>query len=410
VPTGTYFADWALPEARALAAGGYARQTIATTLDSRLQTIARQVTRSAPLGGAQMALVAMRRNGEVVAMIGGTDYTKTPFNRATQARRQPGSTAKLFVYLAALRAGWSPEDEINNSEMMQGSYRPRNNGGRYSPTIALAQGFAQSSNVAAVRLLQKVGSDKVIATARDLGITAPMAEGDPSVALGTSTMTLLELTSAYAGVAANAMPVRAHAVARGEGGFWRKLWDGPKHLPSGIHKNMESLLRRAVSSGTGRGASLPLAAYGKTGTTQNNRDALFIGYAGDLVVGVWVGRDDNAPLGSISGGTVPARIWRNFMTRALKVAPPQPRDTEMPGDNPILDGEIPLGEDRAVHIDENGATLQLPGGEVRIDRDGVGVEGADYEEIRARIEEARQRAEDELERARESADQQPPPN
>lgn len=408
VPTGTYFADWALPEARALAEGGYARQTIATTLDSRLQSIARQVTRSAPLDGAQMALVAMRRNGEVVAMIGGTDYAKTPFNRATQARRQPGSTFKLFVYLAALRAGWTPGDTIDNSEIVQGSYRPRNSGGRYSPTITLASGFAQSSNVAAVRLLQKVGSDKVIATARDLGVKAPMVEGDPSLALGTSTMTLLELTSAYAGVAANAMPVRAHAIPRDEGGFWRKLWDGPKHLPASVHRNMESLLREAVASGTGRGAALPLPAYGKTGTTQDSRDALFVGYAGDLVVGVWVGRDDNAPLGRMTGGTVPARIWRDFMSRALKVAPARPRETREPEDDTVLEGEFPLGEDGAVRIDEDGATLQLPVGEVRVDRDGVGLEGRDFEEIRARIEEGRRRAEEGAERAREAAEQPPP--
>lgn len=399
LPTGTYFADWALPEARALAqgdrGGGYARQTIATTLDSRLQGIARRVTRDAPLAGAQVALVAMRRNGEVVAMIGGTDYGTTPFNRATQARRQPGSTFKTFVYLAALRDGWSPDDRIDNREITQGSYRPRNAGGRYSESLTLTEAFAGSSNVAAVRLMQQVGSDKVIATARELGIASPLPEGDPSLALGTSTMTLLELTSAYAGIAANNLPVKAHAVPRTKPGFFRRLWDGPSHLSGRTQEEMQSMLRRAINGGTGRAATLPVANFGKTGTSQDSRDALFVGYAGDLVVGVWVGRDDNTPLGRVSGGTVPARIWRDFMVRALRIqqAPPPPvEQSEIVDDVVEGEGDITIGPD--------GATIALPGGEVRIGQDGVTVEGARYEAARARIEEARRRAEEELERAR----------
>ena len=402
LPTGTYFADWALPEARALAQGGYARQTIATTLDSRLQDIARQVTRNAPLRGAQVALVAMRRNGEVVAMIGGTDYGKTPFNRATQARRQPGSTFKTFVYLAALRNGWSPGDRISNTEITQGSYRPRNAAGRYSDSLTLEEAFAQSSNVAAVRLMQQLGSDKVIATARELGISSPLPEGDPSMALGTSTMTLLELTSAYAGIAANALPVRPHAVPRKEAGFWRRLWDGPSHLSRTTHEEMEGLLRRAINAGTGRAATLPVANYGKTGTTQDSRDALFVGYAGDLVVGVWVGRDDNTPLGAVSGGTVPARIWRDFMVRALKLqraAPPPPAADPDDEQQPAPDGAD-------LTIDPGGATLQLPGGEMRIDGKGVAIQGPDYEAARRRLEDARQRAEEQLRQTRERIEQE----
>ena len=397
LPTGTYFADWALPEARALAQGGYARQTIATTLDSRLQEIARQVTRNAPLNGAQVALVAMRKNGEVVAMIGGNDYAETPFNRATQARRQPGSTFKTFVYLAALRDGWSPDDRISNQAITQGSYRPRNAAGRYSESLTLQEAFAKSSNVAAVRLMQQIGSDKVIATARELGVRSPLAEGDPSMALGTSTMTLLELTSAYAGIAANALPVKPHAISREEAGFWSKLWDGPGRLSGGTHEDIEALLRRAINAGTGSAAMLPIANFGKTGTTQDSRDALFVGYAGDLVVGVWVGRDDNTPLGKVSGGTVPARIWRDFMLRALNIRrappPPAPRDPDIVDQPEPGEGDLILGPD--------GATIGLPGGEVRIGRDGVGIEGPDYEVIRDRIEEARIRTEEEIERARE---------
>ena len=404
LPTGTYFADWALPEARELTEQGYSRQTLTTTLDSRLQNIARRVTQNAPLGGAQVALVAMRRNGEVVAMIGGKDYAKSPFNRATQAKRQPGSTFKLFVYLAALRAGWSPQDRIANTEITEGSYRPKNSRGRYSESLTLEEAFAQSSNVAAVRLLGDVGSAKVIATARDLGVTAPLPEGDPSLALGTSTMSLLELTSAYAAIAANEYPVEPHAFARPERGFFANLWDGPSSFSSSTQSEMEQMLRAAINNGTGRAAMLSGPNFGKTGTTQDNRDALFVGYAGDLVVGVWIGNDDNSPLqGGISGGGLPARIWRDFMNSAMNVrgvpSQPKPREQADPGtpieplDVPDL-GDIPLGDGNSrLRIREGEAVLSTEIDGIPVDisvgDQGVAVDEAAIEEARRRVDERR---------------------
>ncbi|PKP66812.1 MAG: penicillin-binding protein [Alphaproteobacteria bacterium HGW-Alphaproteobacteria-7] len=373
LPTGTYFADWALPLAREGMEASYSRQVLTTTLDARLQALANRVVARAPLGGAQVALVAMRRNGEVVAMVGGRDYGKSSFNRVTQARRQPGSTFKTFVYLAALEAGWEPDDTIPNTEITQGSYRPKNAAGRYSDQITLEDAFARSSNVAAFRLFQAVGSDKVIAQARALGITAPMAEGDPSLALGTSVMTLMELTAAYAGIAANEFPVEPHAFPRGERTWWEWLTTRKDSLSSRTHKDLETMLRAAINRGTGRNAVLPIANYGKTGTSQDYRDALFVGYAGDLVVGVWIGNDDNTPMKGVTGGSTPARIWRDFMRGALKIeAAPQPEPSESPDpEGPIQQfdiegGEIPLGE--------NGTTLRIDGGGVVIAKDGVPVE------------------------------------
>ncbi|MFA6218511.1 MAG: transglycosylase domain-containing protein [Erythrobacter sp.] len=415
LPTGTYFADWALPEAREVAAGGYSRQTLTTTLDSRLQNIARRVTRRAPLGKAQVALVAMRPNGEVVAMIGGKDYEKSPFNRATQARRQPGSTFKLFVYLAALRAGWSPDDLISNLPITEGSYQPRNSRGQYSETLTLEEAFARSSNVAAVRLLQEVGSEKVIATARDLGVTAPLAKGDPSMALGTHAMTLMELTAAYAAVAANAYPVEPHVFARPERGFFENLWDGPSRFSSSTHRAMEQMLRAAINRGTGRAAILSGPNFGKTGTTQDNRDALFVGYSGDLVVGVWVGNDDNSPLGGgISGGGLPARIWRDFMNQAqgVKQRPVRaaPDENDDPG-GPIepLDvpdiGDIPLGDGNSrIRLRDGSAVLstEIDGipVEIQLGNDGVVIDEASIEAARRRAgqraEEAARRREEEI--------------
>ncbi|WOF42584.1 penicillin-binding protein [Sphingopyxis indica] len=365
LPTGTYFADWALPEARKLSDVGYARQTIRTTLDSRLQAAARRAVARAPLGKAQIALVAMRPNGEVVAMIGGKDYADSPFNRATQARRQPGSTFKLFVYLAALRAGWEPDDMIDNRPIETGGYRPKNSGGHYSPAITLERAFATSSNVAAVRLFQRVGDDRVIAMARALGVTAPLARGDSSLALGTSSMSLLELTSAYAAVAADSYPVEPRAFAAEEPGWFARIFSGPDSFSSRVHGDMEQMLRAAVNRGTGRAAMLSVPNYGKTGTSQDNRDALFVGYAGGLVVGVWIGNDDNRPLKGISGGGLPARVWRDFMTQALgqKSAPKRPApavDPEgpvQPLDVPDI-GAIPVGEKTTVGVQDGQAVVR----------------------------------------------------
>lgn len=389
LPTGTYFADWALPQARKLAQPGYARQTLTTTLDSRLQGIARNVTARAGLGEAQVALVAMRTNGEVVAMIGGKDYATSPFNRVTQARRQPGSTFKLFVYIAALRAGLDPDDMVDNSEIAEGSYRPKNARGNYSDALSLEDAFARSSNVAAVRLLQQVGSEAVIDAARDLGVRSPLAEGDPSLALGTSTMTLMELTAAYAGVAGNQFPVVPHAFRQAEQGWFARLWDGKSSLSRGDHEDIEQMLRAAINRGTGRAAMLRGPNFGKTGTTQDYRDALFVGYAGDLVVGVWIGNDDNTPLSGIGGGDLPARIWRDFMSQALgeRPAPARPRPNPSgpvePLDVPELE-DIPLDEDGSrVSIDGEGVTVSTDVGgiplDLRVDENGIGVSPGEEE-------------------------------
>ncbi|NNK45738.1 MAG: penicillin-binding protein [Altererythrobacter sp.] len=374
LPTGTYFADWALPIARKGAEASYAKQTITTTLDAKLQGVASQAVASAPLGSAQVALVAMRPSGEVVAMIGGKDYANSPFNRATQAKRQPGSTFKLFVYLAALEAGMRPTDQVDNTPIEAGSYRPKNAGENYTDNLTLEQAFASSSNVSAVRLFNQLGSERVIETARNLGVTSPLPEGDPSLALGTSTMSLLELTSAYAAVAANAYPVEPHAFPQEQDGWIDWVFDGQSHLSGRVQNDMERLLRAAINDGTGKAAMLAGPNFGKTGTTQDYRDAVFVGYAGDLVVGVWVGNDDNSSLNGVTGGGLPARIWRNFMRGALAGS-----DIVEPAERPDPEGPIrPLDieELRDIPIDDNGSTLSVEqeGLTVVTEIDGVPVE------------------------------------
>jgi penicillin-binding protein 1A len=382
LPTGTYFADWAMPQARALTEQVYGDTQVTTTLDTRLQKLARTTVARAALGNAQVALVAMRPNGEVVAMIGGRSYDKSTFNRATQARRQPGSTFKLFVYLAALRSGMTPDTLIDDSPIVQGGYRPKNSSAHYRGEITLRQAFARSSNVAAVRLYQKLGPEAIIQAARDLGVRSPLT-ADPTLALGSSGVTLLELTSAYASVAANDWPIAPHGIPRDEPGLFARLIRPSHSFDAPTLTMMRDLLRAVIVQGTGRGAALAIEAFGKTGTSQDNRDALFVGYAGDLIVGVWVGNDDNTPLRGIHGGGLPAKIWRDFMSGAIPgarplVAPVIPKLDEAP---PGEDG-LPFGLEN-MHIrldDDEGLTLntQIAGVplDVRLDQDGLSIQKA----------------------------------
>jgi penicillin-binding protein 1A len=249
--------------------------------------------------------------------VGGKSYTKSSFNRAVQARRQPGSTFKLFVYLAAFRAGMEPDDMIDDTPITEGAYRPANHDRRYRGRISLRQAFAVSSNVAAVRLAQKVGMDNVIKVARDLGVTSPLAQDDLSLALGTSEITLLELTQAYAAVAAGAYPVAAHGLPPEEQGWLARLMDRQRRFSESQLEMIRDLLSSAANRGTGSAAALRTSTFGKTGTTQDSRDALFVGYAGGLVTAVWVGNDDNSPLPGLAGGGIPARVWRDFTSNAI---------------------------------------------------------------------------------------------
>ncbi|WP_380877301.1 penicillin-binding protein 1A [Sphingomonas sp. DBB INV C78] len=363
LPSGTYFADWALPGARDTAGAVYAEQEVKTTLDSRMQRAAEAAVRRAGLGKAQVALVAMRPDGSVVAMVGGKNYADSPFNRATQARRQPGSTFKLFVYLAALREGMTPDTLVEDEPLTVGDWAPKNSDGRYRGKITLREAFARSSNVAAVRIAREVGMDKVIRAARDLGITSPLAVDDATLALGTSGVTLVELTSAYATIAAGQYPVKPHPLPEGEKSWYDAFWDRPREFDGEMRAMLLDLLGAAVREGTGRSATLAIDAFGKTGTTQDNRDAIFVGFSGDLVAAVWVGNDDNSPLGGIAGGGLPARIWRDFMSRVVDgAAPPRVEREPEPEpdvfDNIAVDLEGTIGDvDVGLTVGPDGLTV-----------------------------------------------------
>jgi penicillin-binding protein 1A len=334
LPFGGWFADWVGPQAETALPRGYGEVRIATTLNARLQAIAEQVVAGAlqgpgrRQGASQAALVAMRKDGAVIAMVGGADYRTSQFNRAVQALRQPGSAFKLFVYLAAVRDGARPDTPVSEEPLTLGHWTPRNFEGQSGRTLTLRDAFALSSNIAAVRLEQRVGRRAVMRTARELGVTTPFKD-DPTLALGSSEMSLLQLTGAYAAIDDGKAPVRPYGLAQGP----ETDTDAPvpADLDEGQRGAMLDLLQAVVQQGTGRAARLDGAGvFGKTGTAQDHRDAVFVGFTGDTVIGVWLGNDDHSPMRGVTGGGLPAQMWRDFTARAIQAglitpsAAPQP--------------------------------------------------------------------------------------
>jgi len=322
---GSWFADWVLEEARKIAGPYNGTIRVRTTLVPSLQRMAQDAVNRTleDYGGGevpQAALVAMTPQGAVVAMVGGKSYKESQFNRAVSALRQPGSTFKLFVYYAALKAGTPLRARVDDSPVDIDGWKPENFDGRYHGWVSFPDAFARSLNVAAVKIAMEVGIDKVIAAARELGIDAPL-DDTPSLALGTSEVTLLDLTGAYASVRNGMAPVEPYGIASfsagAEGGSIRAEKGGKPAIPLGAaQRDLTRLLELAVERGTGREADFGGFAAGKTGTSQDHRDAWFIGFSDNLVAGVWVGRDDNSPMEDISGSSLPATIWRRFMEAA----------------------------------------------------------------------------------------------
>ena len=327
-----WFADWAYNKLAHATPSISGTMRVRTTLDLRLQKLASSLIKSTPATyGAQKhateaALVAMKPDGAVVAMVGGRSYGESKYNRAVQALRQPGSAFKLFDYYAALRQGFTPTDEVLDAPIDVKGWKPQNYGRRFHGEVTLATAFAHSFNAATVRLSQEVGINNVIAAARDLGLRAAL-KNDPSLALGTSGVSLLNLTSAYAAVRAGVTPIVPWAIASVRvAGQKRALPvgppDQPQHSLGQYQAELTGLLQGVVQRGTGRAAALPGLAAGKTGTTQDYRDAWFIGFDKLLVVGVWVGNDDYSPMRRVVGGSLPAAIWKRFMEGASAPSAP----------------------------------------------------------------------------------------
>ncbi|WP_244519829.1 MULTISPECIES: PBP1A family penicillin-binding protein [unclassified Ensifer] len=331
--SGSWFADWILSQAGEIAGASPGSTTVRTTLVPRLQQLAEDVVArnldkdGKALGASQAALVAMTPDGAVVAMVGGRDYKTSQFNRAVAAKRQPGSTFKLFVFYAALKSGLTLRDRVFDGPIEVDGWSPQNSTGRYRGWVTIAEAFARSLNGATVALAQEVGIENVVAAARELGIDSPL-NPVPALALGSSEVSLLDLTGAYASIRLGRSPVEPWGVIDFQASTQAKAFRVGPLVPasadlSSYQQDLVSLLQLVVERGTGRDASPGAFAAGKTGTSQNNRDAWFVGFTEDLVAGVWVGNDDDTPMKGVTGGALPARIWRDFMQAAMAQPAPQ---------------------------------------------------------------------------------------
>jgi penicillin-binding protein 1A len=314
-----------------------------TTLEPKLQDAARHAlvrtlnAKGAKSHASQGAIVMMKPDGAVSALVGGRDYDASSFNRATQARRQPGSSFKPFVYLAALENGITPWDVRTDGPIDINGWSPTNYGGRSYGTITLADALAHSVNTITAALGQEVGISTVVEAARRCGITSPL-EQNPALALGTAVVTPIEMTTAYAVFANGGYKVYPYYVTEvddhgGHALYQRKAPTPERVIASHVDRDLTEMLYGVVTGGTGRSAAVAgHETAGKTGTTQDSRDAWFIGFTADYVTAVWVGNDDNSPTRGVTGGTIPASIWHDVMTyaekglpsTALSKSPPQP--------------------------------------------------------------------------------------
>ena len=328
-----YFVDYAIAQAQARATGVDADFTVRTTLDPAINEAADLglIAGAARAGldpGIEAAVVILDGEGRIRAMAGGRDYRTSQFNRAANARRQPGSAFKPFVYLAALEAGFLSSSVVEDAPVTLGKWSPANYKNQYFGVVTLEEALARSLNGATIRVQEAAGRGAVRVVARRMGITSPLSQG-PALALGVDAMSPLELAGAYVPLVNGGYRAEPHAVVSIETGDGERIYrreanfSGTAASPQAI-AGLNVMLRSVIVAGTGRAAKLPgYDAYGKTGTTQENRDAWFVGHAGGLVCAVWVGRDDNAPMGDITGGTAPAVIWREVMERALAARPPK---------------------------------------------------------------------------------------
>ncbi|GJD34892.1 transglycosylase domain-containing protein [Methylobacterium aerolatum] len=309
--------------------------TVQTTVDPTQQAMAERALvdelnkQGARYNVSQGALVSMRPDGAIRSLIGGRDYAQSQFNRATNAKRQPGSSFKPFVYLAAVEHGMTPDTVREDAPVKIGNWAPENYSHRYTGPVTLRTALAQSLNTVAVRLGQEVGPKTVVQTAQRLGITSPL-QANGSIALGTSEVTLLEMVGAYGAIANGGTGVIPYVVALVKGADGKVLY---KRSDSGLGRVIEpeadgmmnAMMHETFVSGTAKKADIPgWDLAGKTGTTQDYKDAWFIGFSGSLVTGVWLGNDDGEVTKKVTGGNLPVEIWKTYMSQALKGQNPVP--------------------------------------------------------------------------------------
>jgi penicillin-binding protein 1A len=328
-----YFTDWVLPQLDTLIDETVEPIDVWTTLDVEMQRSADKAINANAPQGAQGALVSLDRDGAVRAMVGGRDYVNSIYNRATQAQRQPGSAFKLFVYLAALETGYTPSSMMVDAPVTINGWAPRNDNGRYLGPVTLRTALALSINTIAVKIAQDIGQGTVADMARRFGITTSIST-NPSMALGTSDVRLIDMTRAYASVAQKGIAVVPYGIRRvttadGTLLYQHRVDDSRVLVAPWVAAQMTDLLQAAVMTGTGRAAALGRPTAGKTGTTSSNKDGWFMGFSSGLTTGVWMGRDDARALPGLAGGRAPARAFHDFMVQAVARRPVEQFETQV---------------------------------------------------------------------------------
>ncbi len=328
-----YFTDWALPQLELLLPETSEPIEVWTTIDPGMQRTATAAIAANSPRGAQGALVSMDRDGAVLALVGGTDYVKTNYNRATNALRQPGSAWKLFVYLAALEAGYKPDDRVVDTPVTIDGWSPRNSSGRNVGEIDLRTAFAYSINTVAAQLGNEVGFGTVASMARRFGITTPISTY-PSMVLGSNEVRLIDMTRAFAAVSNKGASIEPYGIlkvtsASGEVLYRHERANSVQLVPDYVAAGITDLLQTAVNTGTGRAAQIGRPVAGKTGTTSSNKDGYFVGFSSGITTGVWMGRDDSRVVPGLQGGTAPARAFAAFMRYAVAKRPVEQFETEL---------------------------------------------------------------------------------
>jgi penicillin-binding protein 1A len=314
---------------------------VETSIDPKLQAVAEAAVidelaaKSVKFDVSQGALVAMSPDGAVRAMVGGRNYSESQYNRAVTAKRQPGSAFKPFVYLTAIESGLTPETVRQDAPLDIKGWKPENYGHQYFGPVTLTQALAMSLNTVAVRLGLEVGPKNVVRTAHRLGISSKL-EANASIALGTSEVSMIELVGAYAPFANGGLGVSPHVVTKirtveGKVLYTRSADQLGQVIDPHYVAMMNTMMQETLLSGTAHKAELPgWMAAGKTGTSQDFRDAWFIGYTSNLVTGVWLGNDDSSPTKKATGGGLPVEIWTRFMKAAHQGVTPAPLPASAP--------------------------------------------------------------------------------
>ena len=333
---GQYVADMVMDELPGLIGGDVKEDVIVdTTIDKGLEKKADQALNDllskegVKLAASQAALVSIDGTGAIRALVGGKDYADSQFNRAVKAKRQPGSSFKPFVYATALEKGLTPASIFNDAPIRIGNWTPENYEKKYNGEVTLATALAKSLNTVAAQLVMYDGPDQVIKLAHRLGIESEL-QPNASIALGTSEVSLEELTASYAAFMNGGYKATPHVIRRVTTAEGKVLYENtydnpPRVLSEQIVAEMNMMMMGVINGGTGSSAKLPgWQAAGKTGTTQNSRDALFVGFTSNLTTGVWFGNDDGKPMRKVTGGGLPAKAWKEFMVAAHKGLSPAP--------------------------------------------------------------------------------------